>query len=77
MVYKKVQVRTKFRNLSFWKKVKSPLSMNFERISTSKCRGKLQKMGYCTPNPPPPQEAQALATCKGLKKNKNFKSKKT
>jgi hypothetical protein len=25
-------------------KVKSPLSMNFGRISTSKCRGKLQKM---------------------------------
>jgi hypothetical protein len=25
--------------------VKSPLSMNFGRISTSKCRGKLQKMG--------------------------------
>jgi hypothetical protein len=25
--------------------VKSPLSMNFGRISTSKCRGKLQIMG--------------------------------
>jgi hypothetical protein len=32
-------------NFLFWKKVKSPLSMNFGRISTSKCRGKLQKMG--------------------------------
>jgi hypothetical protein len=28
-----------------WQMVKSPLSMNFGRISTSKCRGKLQKMG--------------------------------
>jgi hypothetical protein len=25
--------------------MKSPLSMNFGRISTSKCKGKLQKMG--------------------------------
>jgi hypothetical protein len=38
-------VWTKFRNFLFWKKVKSPLSMNFGRISTSKCRSKLQKMG--------------------------------
>jgi hypothetical protein len=77
IVDKKVHVWTKFRRKKIRKKVKSPLSMNFERISTSKCRGKLQKMGYCTPNPP--QEAQALATCKGLKKiikkriQKNFK----
>jgi hypothetical protein len=41
----KVQVNSKFRNLFFLKKVKSPLSMNFGRINTSKCRGKLQKMG--------------------------------
>jgi hypothetical protein len=41
----KVQVWTKFRKKKLWKKVKSPLSMNFGRISTSKCRGKLQKMG--------------------------------
>jgi hypothetical protein len=26
--------------------------MNFGRISTSKCRGTLQKMGYCAPTPP-------------------------
>jgi hypothetical protein len=38
-------MKSKFRNFLFWKKVKSPLSMNFGRISTSKCRGKLQKMG--------------------------------
>jgi hypothetical protein len=42
----KVQVNSKFRNFLFCrKKAKSPLSMNFGRISTSKCRGKLQKMG--------------------------------
>jgi hypothetical protein len=38
-------VWTKFSKNNLWKKVKSPLSMNFGRISTSKCRGKLQKMG--------------------------------
>jgi hypothetical protein len=41
----KVQMCSKFRKFFSWKKVKSPLSMNFGRISTSKCRGKLQKMG--------------------------------
>jgi hypothetical protein len=41
----KVQVWTKFGKNKLWKKVKSPLPMNFGRISTSKCRGKLQKMG--------------------------------
>jgi hypothetical protein len=41
----KVQVWTKFSKKQFWKKVESPLSMNFWRISTSKCRGILQKMG--------------------------------
>jgi hypothetical protein len=41
----KVQVWTKFSKTKLWKKVKSPLSMNFGRISTSKCRSKLQKMG--------------------------------
>jgi hypothetical protein len=49
----KVWVCSKFRKNFFWKKVKSPLSMNFGRITTSKCRGMLQKMGYCTPNLPP------------------------
>jgi hypothetical protein len=42
-------VWTKFSKTKSWKKVKSPLSMNFGRISTSKCRGKLQKWGCCTP----------------------------
>jgi hypothetical protein len=41
----KVQVCSKFRNFFIWKKVKSPLSMNFGRICTSKCRSKLQIMG--------------------------------
>jgi hypothetical protein len=41
----KVQVNSKFRNYFFWKKVKSPLSMNFGRISTSKCRGQASKNG--------------------------------
>jgi hypothetical protein len=43
------------------------------RLNTSKYRGKLQKMGVLHT---PPQEAQALATCKGLKKNKNKEDKK-
>jgi hypothetical protein len=38
-------VWTKFSKKKLWKKVKFPLSMNFGRINTSKCRGKLQKMG--------------------------------
>jgi hypothetical protein len=41
----KVQVCSKFRDFFFLKKEKFPLSMNFGRISTSKCKGKLQKMG--------------------------------
>jgi hypothetical protein len=45
MIDMKVQVCSKFRNHFFWKIVKSPLSMNFGRISTSKCKGKLQIMG--------------------------------
>jgi hypothetical protein len=47
----KVHVWSKFRKNKIWKKVKSPLSMNFWRISTSKCRGTLQKMGYCAHTP--------------------------
>jgi hypothetical protein len=50
----------------FEKKVRSPLSMNFGRISTSKCRGYASKNGVLYTQPP--QEVQALATCKGLKK---------
>jgi hypothetical protein len=46
----KVQVCSKFRKFPFGKKVKSPLRMNFGRISTSKYRGRHQKMGCCTRN---------------------------
>jgi hypothetical protein len=41
----KVQVNSKFRRNKIWKKVKSPISMRNGRFNTSKCRGKLQKMG--------------------------------
>jgi hypothetical protein len=42
--------------------------MNFGRITTFMCRGKLEKIGGAVDAPPPPKEAQALATSKGLKK---------
>jgi hypothetical protein len=72
----KVHVWSKFWKKKIWKKVKSPLSMNFWRISTSKRRGTLQKMGYCAPTPPPPlQEVQAQPE-KNLKKYVSFFSKK-
>jgi hypothetical protein len=41
----KIQVYFKFRNNKICKKVKSPISMRNGRFNTSKCRGKLQKMG--------------------------------
>jgi hypothetical protein len=41
----KVQVYSKFRKNKIWKKVKSPNSMRNGRFNTSKCRGKLQKIG--------------------------------
>jgi hypothetical protein len=50
----KVQVYSKFRKKNFPKKMKSPLSVRNGRISTSKRRGKLQKMGCYIPTPPPP-----------------------
>jgi hypothetical protein len=40
-----VQVYSKFSKTKIWKKVKSPNSMRNGRFNTSKCRGKLQKMG--------------------------------
>jgi hypothetical protein len=66
-VDRKVQVWTKFWKFFFWKKVKSPLSMNFGRISTSKCRGMLQKMGCCTINPP--KKPRPLLHARALKKS--------
>jgi hypothetical protein len=41
----KVQMYSKFRKNKIWKKVKSPISMRMGIFNTSKCRGKLQKMG--------------------------------
>jgi hypothetical protein len=51
--------------------------MNFGRISTSKCRGMLQKMGCCTPNPPkkprPLLHVRALKNYKKKIPKKNYK----
>jgi hypothetical protein len=41
----KVQVYSNFRKNKIWKKIKSPSSMRNGRFNTSKCRGKLQKIG--------------------------------
>jgi hypothetical protein len=41
----KVQVHSRFSKNKIWKKVKSPNSVRNGRFNTSKCRGKLQKMG--------------------------------
>jgi hypothetical protein len=66
----KVQVWTKFSKNKLWKKLKSPLSVNFWRISTSKCRDKLQKWGCCTPILP-----KALAHLPNFQKFISFKLK--
>jgi hypothetical protein len=51
----KVQVYSKFRKNKISKKVKSPNSMRNGRFDTSKCRGKLEKMGVlCTHSPKSP-----------------------
>jgi hypothetical protein len=73
----KVQVWIKFSKKKLWKKVKSPLSMNFGRISTSKCRGKLQKMGVLythslkSPGPSPKLPKILFFKLKNFKKNGN------
>jgi hypothetical protein len=41
----KVQVYSNFSKNKIWKKIKSPTSMRNGRFNTSKCRGKLQKIG--------------------------------
>jgi hypothetical protein len=41
----KVQVYSNFSKNKIWKKIKSPTSMRTGRFNTSKCRGKLQKIG--------------------------------
>jgi hypothetical protein len=48
--------------------------MNFWRISTSKYRGSLQKMGYCTPNPL--KKPRPLLHARAFKKIKFKESKK-
>jgi hypothetical protein len=44
-IYMKVQLYFKFSKNKFRKKMKSPISLRNGRFSTSKCRGKPQKMG--------------------------------
>jgi hypothetical protein len=52
----KVQVYSKFRKNKISKKVKSLNSMRNGRFDTSKCRGKLEKMGVmCTHSPQMPR----------------------
>jgi hypothetical protein len=52
MVDMNVQVYSTFRKNKISKKVKSPSSMRNGRFDTSKCRGKLEKMGVlCTHSP--------------------------
>jgi hypothetical protein len=41
----KVQVYSNFSINKIWKKIKSPTSMRNGRFNSSKCRGKLQKIG--------------------------------
>jgi hypothetical protein len=41
----KVQVSSNFSKKKIWKKIKSPSFIRIGRFNTSKCRGKLQKMG--------------------------------
>jgi hypothetical protein len=58
-------VYSKFSKNKIPKKVKSPNSMRDGRFDTSKCRGKLEKMGVvCTHSPQMPK------TCKQKNQNK-------
>jgi hypothetical protein len=50
MIDTKVQVYSKFLKNKIRKKVKHPISMRNGTFNTSKCRGKLQKMGVLYPN---------------------------
>jgi hypothetical protein len=59
----KVQVYSKFRKNKISKKIKSPNSMKNGRFDTSKCRGKLEKMGVlCTHSPKSPGPFPKLPT---------------
>jgi hypothetical protein len=71
----KVQVYFKFRKNKISKKIKSPNSMENGRFGTSKCRGKLEKMGVlCTHSPKSPGPFPKLPI-KNLKKIKNIQKK--
>jgi hypothetical protein len=73
-VYMKVQVYSKFRKNKIPKKVKSPNVMRNGRFDTSKCRGKLEKMGVlCTHSPQMPRSTSAFQK-KNSKKSKKFKN---
>ena len=78
MVDMKVQVNSNFRIYFFLEKVQSPLSMNFERISTSKCSCKLQKMGvlytHSPKNPSPFPKLTKIHFLKIEKFQKNWDS---
>jgi hypothetical protein len=64
----KVKVYSKFRK-KIRNKLKSPLSMNSGRITTSMCRGKLQKMGVLKMHPPPPpKKPRPLLQARALQK---------
>jgi hypothetical protein len=68
----KAQVYSKFRKNKISKKVKSVNSMRNGRFDTSKCRGKLEKMGVlCTHSPKSPSPFPKLPF-KNLKKIKKF-----
>jgi hypothetical protein len=71
MVDIKVQVYSKFRKNKIWKKVKSPISMRNGTFNTSKCRGKLQKMGVLYTH-----SFKSPGPFSKLPKNKNSKFKK-
>jgi hypothetical protein len=64
----KVQVYSKFRKNKIWKKVKSSISTRNGRLNTSKCRGKLQKMGVLYTHPPPPKKPKPLLHARASKK---------
>jgi hypothetical protein len=66
----KVQVYSRFRKNKISKKVKSPNPVRNGRFDTSKCRGKLEKMGVlCTHSPKSPGPFPKLPI-KNLKKIK-------
>jgi hypothetical protein len=70
-----VQVYSKFRKNKISKKVKSPNSMRNGRFDTSKCRGKLEKMGVLCTHSPKSLGPFSKLPIKIWKKKKDFKKK--